>query len=282
MMKRLLVAFFFWGSLARADILPLPVSAINGPQLLKENDSIAMAREDVRVELYDCYAIVDASFDMHSSANKTIEMDIGFPGEGTRIGGGFGVHAPLIRFSAWVDGKPANTQAKSPNADQSETWHVFPARFLANGTTKIRVRYGVVADPPLTSQGENTVFYILSTGAKWKGAIGEARISIIARNGVDAASLRMPAMRTQIDLYTSTKLPHYATRVATGIEILRKALKPTERDDLAIFYHSFNSCPTDPHGMTDLGKVTPHVEKTLVDTEGQAASAPSLEQKAGH
>jgi hypothetical protein len=244
----LTLALIAFASPTLADIAPPPFPSASSPQPMEATQAqgISMKREEVTLELFDLYAIVDATFLMRN-AEKARTLEVGFPGAGipTRQG----VHSELVGFTAWVNGKKVAAEERTTESCEGgckygiprrETWHVFSVPF-SPGETKVRVRYRVETAPTGLVDVEHapnceswqTAWYILATGRRWSGTIGEAVIRIIARRGVDP--------RAVVVLDGHMKSTGQAVRNAQGLMIQRQQLEPTLDDDLEILY-----CATPP------------------------------------
>lgn len=265
-MRLFSVVVLLAGVVAFADVAPEPFSAAGEPKAMDGGAAakIAMAREEVIITLHDGFAIVDATFEMKNAGAKAT-INVGFPGEGVIVGGarGYAAHRPLLGFTAWIDSKRVESSAKreeivmkgGPRGREytkrrDETWHVFPATFAAKKPTTIRVRYAVLADG---YRGESyqwgeesvdaTVSYILATGARWSGKIGEAVIRVRTADGVDLGSVRVRdnkqpliAKRAKTTDEVKKALPSYGKQDQKEIVLVRKQLEPTTDDNLEIVY----------------------------------------------
>jgi hypothetical protein len=220
---------------------------------------IAMRHEEVTVEVHDTFAIVDATFSMaNPGAARTLE--VGFPGKGVSVANaGYAVHRPLVGFQAWVDGQGVEAREKEIRHEYQhgppkyrrtrvhrESWHVFQAAFAAKKETRLRVRYGVIAEPYTGSSwstGETfpdaSVWYILATGRRWSGAIGEAVVKILPKGGVKPQSLRITDGRMDPpDRHAELApvMPDYGKREGDGVTLRRLKLEPSAQDNLRIVY----------------------------------------------
>ncbi|MFL5321630.1 MAG: hypothetical protein ACJ790_18350 [Myxococcaceae bacterium] len=261
-MRSAIAAILLFATAARADIAPMPFSGAAELRPLPGSDAsnLKMSREDIAITLHDGYALIDGTFEMsNEGTEKTIK--VGFPGAGVYVRGNK-AHRPLINFQAWVDGKPVSTKAetktissmKGPPGRQyakhrDETWHAFDAKFPAKKTTKIRVRYAVLADvnkgdswssDELFTEGD--VNYVLATGARWSGSIGEAVLTIRAADKLSLDSVRIrdgrtpPLPKRTAGAKLQPALPSYAKRNGDAIVLTRKTLEPTEDDNIEIVF----------------------------------------------
>lgn len=225
--------------------------------------NIVMAKEEVTVTLHDGFAVVDAVFEMsNQDAEKTLQ--VGFPGEGVivRDGRGHAAHRALLGFGAWVNGAKVEVAPKveeivttsgPPGREYSkrreETWHTFKVHFAAKKATAVRVRYAVLADgyrgESFSSDelfADGTVSYVLATGARWGGRIGEAVIRVRAGKGVSLSSVRVrdnkmkPLEKREAGAKVTAVLPAYGTRSAKEVTLLRRDFEPVTDDNLEVVY----------------------------------------------
>ncbi len=242
---------------ARADIAPSALANATDLQPMdpKEARGIAMASEEVTVELHHGFAIVDVTFKMNNPG-KARKLEVGFPGEGVAVKQGFAVHSALEAFSAWVDGKQIQTTKQvgehcyewrpGSKRRRTQTWHVFDVPFAAKGTTTVRVRYAVESDRAYRENQDGheaqRVHYILSTGAAWKGDIGEVVVRVKPNDGVLASSVKVQSGREReaAEADAGVVLAGGAARTGEdGVVVRRQTrLEPTEDDNLEIVYAS--------------------------------------------
>jgi hypothetical protein len=264
-MRSVFVAALLVSSVAAADIAPDPLAGGSDIAAIDETkaEGVAMKSEDVIVELYDSFAVIDANFVMNNTTAEARTLEVGFPGLGVMAGKRYSAHRALIGFQAWVAGKRATAEAREKThtskggppgheytKTRRETWHLFSATLPANATTTIRVRYGVLADAFLgDSYGsadrfpDSTVFYILSTGSRWKDNIGQAVVTVRAKGKVPIDSVRVrddrmpPARSGRAEAEPiSPLLPDYAKKGASEIVLTRKDFEPSPHDDLQIVF----------------------------------------------
>ena len=273
---------------ARADIAPDPLAAMGNVQLMKgKAPDIRMASEEVNITLHPSFAVVDATFVMANDGAEQ-KLEIGFPGQGVMVDGRFSAHMAIHGLKAWVNGVEVPAVAKEVSfteragppgsnykRERRETWHLFNAVFSKKGTTTVRVKYGVVAKlhygqgsigdgpPPL-----DEVWYVLHTGASWKGAIGSAVVRVVAGDGVDAASINMvnhgpvPGLSSP-EKWEPYKLPSGAKRTAKGLELSFRELTPTAADNVQLVFR----CDPEKRNLgswgADEAKVLPALKRAL-------------------
>lgn len=263
-MKRFLASVVMTAAMvpsARADIAPSPVPAMGNLTLMKGSaKDVRMASEDVNITLHPSFAVVDATFVMANDGAETT-MDVGFPGQGVMMGKGYSAHTAIHGLRAWVNGTEVKAAAQEIDhvteggppgrgykRHRVETWHTFKVTFARKGNTTVRVKYGVTAKvhygdggygdtpPPL-----DEVWYILHTGAAWKGNIGKAVVHVTAAPGVDAASINMvnhgpvPGLSSD-EKWERYRLPTGGKRTANGLELEWNAFTPQEADNIQLVF----------------------------------------------
>ncbi len=180
---------------ARADIAPDPVSG-GWPisRFGQGTTNVRMVAEDVVVRIYADSILTVGSFSMHNDG-ATETMEVGFP---------FRYSNDLVRFRAFVDGRPAvvhDEQEGRSDRDGRKKWTVYwkrwEMRFPEQEDCQVRVEY--VARPMKSSAyfagprrsslpkdvlatlraatAVHTVEYILETGKAWRGILDRCRIS---------------------------------------------------------------------------------------------------------
>jgi hypothetical protein len=250
---------------AWADIAPMPVAVAGDPAPRgKPVTPWRMAREEVQVALFDGFAVVDALFELEATA-AAHGLEVGFPGEGTRLEGGRNqVHRPLIGFRAWVE-KAAQAvdpkvvehvtrmgpEGRTYTKRRKETWHTFQLGPARKGTKRrVRVRYAVLVDPHRGNAWssdeafvDGSVHYVLATGAGWAGDIGEAAVFVVARPPVSLESVRVRELREpeiekrpSADVSPAPRMPSGVTRTSKAIRLGRTSLEPDQGDNLQVVF----------------------------------------------
>lgn len=152
-------------------------------RLMSENKHVRMLSEVVRahVSREDYEAVVDCEFVMKNEGPADTVL-VGFP-DGAR---GLDSHQEEIgSFRSWVDGVEAECR-RLPEADSTSdesdapTWWTKRVVFPQGAVRVIRDRYTVAPGRMYGASGEATCafWYVLWTGASWKGTIGSADISV--------------------------------------------------------------------------------------------------------
>lgn len=209
----------------RADIAPNPVQA-KGITVLQPTE-IRMIYEKVTVDLTPDSSFVHCYFRLHNEGKGTI-IQIGYPN--------MSIHSDIYRRNSKFaplfvseNGKKIgiiNTYAPDSvnpgnNNNNSRPWYLWDTNFEADETKEIVVTYslprGIV---------KNDLFYkfdyLLSTGAGWKGKIGEAEIVVNLKNLDKDLILKItPSNFTASDKQIVWKLQN---------------IEPTSLDDITICY----------------------------------------------
>lgn len=165
--------------------------------------AVEMESETVRIILGQKSYVVDAAFNFRNKG-KTIEVDVGFPKNGSGYFGKLFPHtSDFIKFETWVDGVQVNFEEKPNKASiegsytlpdlikeikQTEEldelslyvkdyrWMVKKVRFPSYKVTTTRVRYE--AQYNRGGECKATLAYIYGTGIYWNGNIGKSTFII--------------------------------------------------------------------------------------------------------
>ncbi len=186
----------------------------------KNAQQVEMQTEDLQIDLHLEFGRVQVEYTLHNPG-KAVTAEIGFPckaavelseGEDGKISEGE-VTPPLRDFVAHLDGervevrvirdKVGRKDLPAPDV-RGETgplrhvpyWYTFKLDFAANQTRKLRVTYdtdyygymGGVSDD--TQSIPETLTYLFSTAAVWKGAIKTGKVTINAV-GVPADQVKL-------------------------------------------------------------------------------------------
>ncbi len=137
---------------------------------------------DFQVEELDLQGVeahVQAVFQMQNTSQTDETMQVRFPlVDPSGLGDGF-THVPKLQdFSVSIAGEPSdwiNVETPNPNQpnDPPVQWAAFDVTFPAGETVEIQVDYSTHSTGYLPEASFN---YILTTGAGWKGPIGEGDI----------------------------------------------------------------------------------------------------------
>jgi len=176
--------FFFLAALVafsiavRAD--DAEISYGGSPSALKGTGQVAMQSEVVLLDIGPDSIRADCRFVFYNKGPAcTIRM--GFPdGESQRdeeSDGATPSRSAFSSFQSFVDGVQTPTTLVS---GKDYDWQAKTVSFLTNGVRKVREVYTVPIGSELSyRQPHQTAYYILDTGASWRGPIG--RMEIIAR-----------------------------------------------------------------------------------------------------
>lgn len=164
---------------ARAD--DADVSYGGSPSALKGTGTVAMQSEVVLLDIGPNSVQADCQF-VFKNSGPACTIRMGFPdgdsaSEHEEANPKEPVSSAFSSFQSWVDGKPAPTTLVR---GKDYVWHAKNVSFPANGVRRVRERYTVSIGSDLSGMPPmSTAYYVLQTGASWRGPIG--RMEIIAR-----------------------------------------------------------------------------------------------------
>lgn len=228
----LLLIFLCWTApLARADVAPDPQAAASSIAP-GEGTQVQMLRERVMLDVQPIargatnttpVAGVTADFTLRNLGNADETMDVRFP-KSFPINGG---HSPaefgnaIERMEVFVNG------ASVPNHTVHENgapWAVWRVDFPAGRDVNVRVQYRTFG---ADYYGSVDFYYILETGAGWRGPIGEGDIIF---QFPYAANFEMVEPRDASIAYSATTPPF----VVDGNQLRWhfENLEPTPRDNV--------------------------------------------------
>ncbi len=179
----LVLALFALPSAVRADIAP-PINP-PGPNLQPGTDvtQVRMVAETVLIEVKNDTtpdslgsAAVTADFTMRNLGTQDESMAVRFP---IAANSGRGDYPELTGLAVKVNGKPVPTHRVSypepTYMGDNVPWAEFQVSFPAGQDVAIEVSYGLKGSgyAPYTA-----FYYVLETGAGWKGTIGSADITL--------------------------------------------------------------------------------------------------------
>src|SRR5258706_13316834 len=171
-----------------------------------------MQSELVQMELHEKVIKVDCKFVFHNSGPAcTVRM--GFPDQGVGAMEPYqgdplpkkNLKATFLTYESYVDGKKVPTELL-PTDDRSLFWHAKTVTFPADSDCIIRDVYTLPPGQQVTNENGlyMQTYYVLHTGASWKGPIGRAEIAIMF--GPDA--LRHPLRLTALSSLPDPDLAH--------------------------------------------------------------------------
>lgn len=180
---------------ARGDIAPNPTTG--GHQVVPYEEKITdvrMVAENVLVQIYPDSVVTVGTFSMLNEG-KSVDMVVGFP---------FPYENDIIRFSAFVDGRPVDVRdgkRDHSNPERGKKWTVYwrlwDMRFQEGRACEIRVEYRTnpsKSQPFKWTEGRESlpmdvseslekamaiheVEYVLYTGKEWKGVLDRCKVS---------------------------------------------------------------------------------------------------------
>jgi hypothetical protein len=226
-MKKLIISvlIIFLGLNTKADIAPNPIRA-KGITVLQPTD-IRLIYEKVTVDLTLDSSFVHCYFRLHNEG-KAMKIQIGYPNM-SYYSDNYTHNFKFNPISVFENGEkinsintyvPDSVNLRS-NDNYNKPWYLWETNFGANETKVIVVTYSLPKGPV-----KNDLYYkfdyLLSTGAGWKGKIGEAEIIVNLKN-----------FDTNLILKTSP-----ANFTSTSNQIVWKLhnIEPTSSDDISISY----------------------------------------------
>ena len=160
---------------ARAD--DAEVSYGGSPSALKGTGQVTMQSEVVLLDIGPSSVKADCQF-VFKNTGKATTIRMGFPDGDSQEEDEQDKKAPpqssFTSFTSFVDGSAVPTSLVR-GADWS--YHVKTVSFPANGIRRVREVYTVPLGGNVS--GNETAYYVLETGASWRGPIG--RMEVIAR-----------------------------------------------------------------------------------------------------
>ncbi len=250
----LTLAIAFAGS-ARCD--DGGISFGGNPHLLKGHPSIAMQSEVVNMVIGKELIKVDCKFVFHNSGPACV-VRMGFPDEGQGaeepyqgdpVPTGPGLKATFLSYDSYVDGKKVATKLV-PTNDRTLYWHTKNVSFPAKSDRIIRDVYTLKPGGQVTSENGlyQQTYYVLHTGASWRGPIGKAEIVVNFAPDVQTVPIKLRALSS-----FSGDLPHLkwsqlpaGTIVYEGLSepkvqdrqlrFVKDNFKPTKKDDVHLYY----------------------------------------------
>jgi hypothetical protein len=157
------------------------VSYGGSPSALKGTGTVSMQSEVVVLDIGPNSVQADCQF-VFKNNGPACTIRMGFPdGDSAYDENRDNLKAPaesvFSSFSSFVDGKSAPTTLVR---GKDFTWHAKNVSFPANGIRRVRERYTVpIGGDVGGTYPLATAYYVLHTGASWRGPIG--RMEIIAR-----------------------------------------------------------------------------------------------------
>jgi hypothetical protein len=226
-MKKLIISvlIILLGLNTKADIAPNPIHA-KGITVLQPTD-IRLIYEKVTVDLTLDSSYVHCYFRLHNEG-KAMKIQIGYPNM-SYYSNNDQHNLKFNPISAFENGEKINgintyvpdSVNLRNNDNYNKPWYLWNTNFDANETKVIVVTYSL---PKGTVKNDlyYKFDYLLSTGAGWKGKIGEAEIIVNLKN-IDK------------DLILKTSPANFTS---TSNQIVWKLhnIEPTSLDDISISY----------------------------------------------
>lgn len=215
-----------------ADIAPNPIKAKSISP--KDQTSIRMESEKVIIDLYNDSSVVKCLFNMKNLGEQE-KLQIGFPemsfhyylqkskvDEATRFQVKENGKAVLFNFSDSL--KYNEVYRKKVESYQiKEEWYLWESEFQQGEFKTIEVQYSLPFGM-LYKTNERFFSYLLSTGAKWKGTIGKAEISINLKD-------------IEMDSIVSEQ-PDNCIKSNKQLTWTFSDFEPSVKDDIKLYYNS--------------------------------------------
>lgn len=213
-----------------------------------------MRSEIVRMSVGRERVRVTCDFWFHNSG-RACKVRMGFPdrGEGdSDPGRSDPKSAPkgtFLSYASFVDGKSVPTQIVR-SSDSSQVWHTKTVSFGAGTTRRVRDVYTLDTGGMGTGGGAYLqTYYILHTGASWRGPIGRAEIWVTFAPDAVTAPVRLVALHRlpgkSLEHYVWGKQgrgtvvwdgPSRPTVRGRTLRFERANWEPTEKDDVFLAF----------------------------------------------
>lgn len=191
------------------------------PRLLTGKTTVSMQSEVVRLTVGAEVVTVDCRFIFRNTGSAcTVRM--GFPDRQRGDAGKF------TSFKSYVDGKLVPTQyvrgAKDSEEDNDD-WHAKTVSFPAHGIRHVRDVYTVPVGSQIVDNGSlSQTFYVLHTGASWRGPIGRTDVYVTFKRSKMTGPLLPKALSSLAD---NDAYRHDWRKERPGTVIYRGPSKPT-------------------------------------------------------
>lgn len=149
---------------------------------------LEMAKEQVSIDLYKGYAVVQGKYWMYNHSDERLKLNIGYPINSDKNYWIDSSHVQvdiqldsLYELEVFVEGRQLPHQLYHGN------WHIWENEFEAKDTTLIVVRFIVNTNEAYVSRGyagdnTNCFVYLLESGASWDFPIGKGEIRVRLNN----------------------------------------------------------------------------------------------------
>lgn len=211
-MKLFALAFFTLSVSAAALADDAAITFGGNPKALAGHKSVRMVRERVVVTINAKGATYDCRFVFHNEGDSC-KVRMGFPdrGEGAEETSfdekrykAKADHLPppvfheLTNFRSFVDGREVTTRLVGVDS-QPASWHTKTVSFAKGQTRTIQDTFTADFGFGLTENGSlERRQYVMSTGASWKGTIGEAEVIVRFEKGVTSGPLSLFPLRKHV------------------------------------------------------------------------------------
>lgn len=234
------------------------ISFGGSPHLLSGHPSVSMQSEDVSLDIKKDIIKVECKFVFRNSG-PACKVRMGFPDEGLGaeepyqgepVPKGPGLKASFLTYDSFVDGKKVPTRLV-PTRERSLYFHTKTVSFKPHSTCTISDIYTLKPGAQVTSENGlyQQTYYVLHTGASWKGNIGKARITATFAPDVDPSPLKLQALAALPDhdlqhlkwsalpagtvVYEGLSKPVLQGRTLT---FEKDNFKPGKKDDIHLYY----------------------------------------------
>lgn len=206
-----------------------------------QNDQVEMVAERVDIYPFHRWAYIEASFTLHNSGQAT-EILVGFPEEeySPDYPEGEPLRLSTRDFTTQVDGSSLQT-TYTPAAPPSEprrqgpyriaAWHTFPLAFSEGQTREVKHSYFL--QPSYSSNGAQTIRYLLQTGAIWKGNVRRADIVVHPSGGYTLDDLIVWRGPKYSSWSHYSKMDHVVEEDTLAWHL--RDLEPSEDDDVFVY-----------------------------------------------
>ncbi|MEA3377176.1 MAG: hypothetical protein U9R72_13380 [Chloroflexota bacterium] len=224
---------------------------------------------------------VEATFQMRNQGSEAEELEVWFP---LTTGAEYGETVPYPgqaeNFEAWVDGEPVEIE-EAPGRDllgfrDEVPWAKWPVTFPAGEDVELRVTYDT---HPVEWGGWAVGYYILETGAGWRGPIGEG--SVTFRLPYEVTPLNVQLAEIQ-EAYTGPERPFEITVEGTDVTWHFTDLEPRPSEELRTFEPSAETDNVilpmmEPSAWAEIDAARAEVEEEPESFEAQLRLAEALE-----
>jgi hypothetical protein len=224
---------------------------------------------------------VDATFLMRNQGSEAETVEVWFP---LTTGVEYGENAPYPgqaeNFKAWANGEPVEVE-EAPGRDllgirDEVPWAKWSVTFPAGEDVELRVTYDT---HPVEWGGWAVGYYILETGAGWRGPIGEGSVTFRLPYEVTPLNVQLAEIR---EAYTGPDRPFEITVEGTDVTWHFTDLEPRPSGELRGFEPSAETdnliLPMmEPSAWAEIEAARAAVEMEPASVEAQLELAEALE-----